>query len=435
MFNIKISIGQIFHTKTSEIIDINSNISDYQILTKGSYEKGANIYKGIWGYKAIKEPDNSFSRRPAIILLSNSYKEDSENNPWVDVMDPDKGVVVYNGDNRYSAKSATASHGNKLLMDIYELYTDPSKRIYAPPILIFSQYLHDGNVTGYRQFIGFGVPTNLYIRTQKEKGSANYFTNLVIEIALLGLEKENEFFDWNWIDKRRDSNLSSVETLKFAPSTWKQWVNSGNKSIENIRRKVSKYKISKRTEQLDYSIQDAEILNTIINYYEKINRHPFEGFASFITQKVIGGNFVRGWVTKRSGDGGVDFISRLDLGSDFSTTSVVILGQAKCVNRTSCSNGKDIARVVARLQRGWIGAFVTTGWFSENAQQEIYDDGYPIVLINGKRIASEIRLIMNSTGMKLSEILESETNWYNNNMQPLDPSRILDIDYPLTKFY
>jgi hypothetical protein len=47
--------------------------------------------------------------------------------------------------------------------------------------------------------------------------------------------------------------------------------------------------------------------------------------------------------------------------------------------------------VVARLRRGWVGVYVTTGAFSEPAQQEIGDDEYPIVLIHGARLASEIR--------------------------------------------
>jgi len=45
--------------------------------------------------------------------------------------------------------------------------------------------------------------------------------------------------------------------------------------------------------------------------------------------------------------------------------------------QTSCPpsdrTGK-VARVVARLRRGWISVFVTTGTFSRQAQVEVIDD-------------------------------------------------------------
>ncbi|MFI6494698.1 restriction endonuclease [Streptomyces sp. NPDC050564] len=96
-------------------------------------------------------------------------------------------------------------------------------------------------------------------------------------------------------------------------------------------------------------------------------------------------------MTRRSGDGGADFVGRLDLGSGLAGTSLVVLGQAKCVKPDSLVSAEQIARVVARLRRGWIGVYVTTGAYSVPAQTEMVEDQYPIVLINGLELVHQIR--------------------------------------------
>ena len=57
------------------------------------------------------------------------------------------------------------------------------------------------------------------------------------------MTSENEYFDWQWINLRRDKNLSIEETLKKAPSSWKKWINLGNKSIDILRRNVFKLNV------------------------------------------------------------------------------------------------------------------------------------------------------------------------------------------------
>jgi hypothetical protein len=99
------------------------------------------------------------------------------------------------------------------------------------------------------------------------------------------------------------------------------------------------------------------------------------------------------------------------------------LGQAKCQKLIS---GKDLARLAARLKRGWVGVFVTTGIFSNAAQEEMYHDEYPVILINGRRVAREVHQILVREGLTLAELLEKESRWYQDNTRPLDPIRILD---------
>ena len=66
-------------------------------------------------------------------------------------------------------------------------------------------------------------------------------------------------------------------------------------------------------------------------------------------------NYKHGWITKGSGDSGIDFIGRMDIGSDFGCAKVIVLGQAKCESPDVPTGGTHIARTVAKLKRGWLG--------------------------------------------------------------------------------
>jgi hypothetical protein len=99
---------------------------------------------------------------------------------------------------------------------------------------------------------------------------------------------------------------------------------------------------------------------------------------------------LEGWVTRPSADGGIDFVGRLDVGHGFSKVKIIVLGQAKCEKPTSGTSGVDLARTVARLKRGWIGAYVTTSFFTDKSQKEIAEDQYPLITVNGKELLAEV---------------------------------------------
>jgi len=124
---------------------------------------------------------------------------------------------------------------------------------------------------------------------------------------------------------------------------------------------------------------------------------------------------------------GIDFVCRLDVGDpggQLSRTPLVVLGQAKC--QKSPISAPDLARVVARLQRGWMGAYVTTSVFSEPAQLELAEDKYPLVLINGKRLAQELERATVAEGMGLRDLHDRETQWYEANERIIAAIRVLD---------
>ena len=131
------------------------------------------------------------------------------------------------------------------------------------------------------------------------------------------------------------------------------------------------------------------VLKAVLKYYDKSKKHAFEYLASQIVARIFqkqNARYVHGWVTNKSGDGGIDFVGRVDFEGGLTPLKVIVIGQAKCEKIKTPTNGVHIARTVARLKRGWIGAYVTTSFFSDPVQEEILEDSYPLLLVDGKAI-------------------------------------------------
>ena len=146
------------------------------------------------------------------------------------------------------------------------------------------------------------------------------------------------------------------------------------------------------------SVEETD-LQVIYEHFDG-RKHEFEYVASAIAARIIrrhGIEYREGWLTRPSQDGGTDFVGRLDVGTGMAVAKIVVLGQAKCVLPKTTISADQVARVVARLQRGWIGVYVTTGAFSDAAQLEIVEDRYPIVLINGLMLAQQVRQLANES--------------------------------------
>ena len=420
---LKFPIGQVFRVSHAQKDSrLQSPYPDLRQVTKGRHERGLDPQKGMFFFKLTRDPDGQL-RRPAFIFYSSNRRRSSESNPWLDVIDADRGYALYHGDNRSRNRAPLDARGNSHFMDIVDQYADPALRDLAPPVLLFEHVVVRGKATGFRQFSGFGVPTN--IRIQAQASQDGHFANLAIELALFSVDAEDGLFDWSWIDDRRDGSLSATEANRLAPRAWHTWVKHGEAALDRIRRNVLRSQVMLPSAQRNFESEGHEILAEVVSYYSS-SPHQFEGLASLIAQRVLGPSCRRGWITKRSGDGGIDFVSRLDVGARFSTASLVVLGQAKVRHPDrGLVSGNDLARVTARLQRGWLGVFVTTGVFSEQAQSEVKMDGYPLVLINGQAVALELRKELAKTGLRLREILERESEWYASNVSSLPAEHVL----------
>lgn len=419
----KSRIGDIFRVPGS-VVDGDTRFPDLTVVSQGEHAKGVNHFQGMFFFRMVADP-SGVKRRPAFVFQSNNLRPVSESNPWLDVIEPDAGYALYHGDNKTPGRNALEGRGNSAFNAVVDQYSDPTKRQLAPPILVFEHAAVDGKKKGYRRFAGFGIPTDVRLQTQATRGGR--FTNLAIELALLGLESEGDWFDWRWISDRRDPSMSAAQSNQRAPKSWRIWAAEGDAAIDNIRRDVVRESIFRTSERREISEDLDGLLNSVYQFY-KSEPHGLEGLASFVTQRVVGRGCRRGWVTPRSGDGGIDFVSRLDVGSGMASTSAVILGQAKNREPGKTVPGRDLARVVARLRRGWIGAFVTTGLFTNVAQRELIDDEYPMLLVDGIRVAEEVQKELTSEGITLEQLLKRERAWYDSHVSRLRPERILAQD-------
>lgn len=188
-------------------------------------------------------------------------------------------------------------------------------------------------------------------------------------------------------------------------------------------------KSGKEQQPLPGSVE-AQVLQQVYAFFDG-RKHAFELLASRVAAEVLresGARYKEGWQSRSSGDGGVDFIGRIDMGSLTASTPVVVLGQAKCIQPSSSISPEQVARVVARLRRGWIGVYVTTGSFSRQAQIEIIDDQYPVVLISGGTLATAVRQMAQANyGGDLGALLESTIDGYGTAVTHRRPEEVLSM--------
>jgi hypothetical protein len=341
---------------------------------------------------------------PAILISSSPHTRGSEWNPWHDSFEPDLGYIRYFGDAKKPGSPASAP-GNKVLLEELAKHTSGDKltRETATPLVFFERVPVEGRTYGNVKFQGFGVIEKAELVTQFNPG-IGYFTNYVFTFAVLSLSDEDEEFDWSWINDRRSSSITPRESLKNAPVSWRKWVNDGNQRIESFRRRAALAKVESVTAQRPQpKSREDKCLQDIYRFYSEVGRHRFELLASRALMSHInsnGGTYSEGWVTKGSGDGGVDFVGKVRLGSGFAAVDVVVLGQAKCEAPDKPTNGNSLARTVARLKRGWIGAYVTTSFFSKQSQLEVIEDAYPLIKISGLTLAIETLKLVESGGYR-----------------------------------
>ncbi|WAC05335.1 MAG: restriction endonuclease [Methanoregula sp.] len=388
----------------------------------------AQLDSGINPIGFIRVPEGS--RRPAILIRSSPHKIGSHDTPWQDTFDPDNGHIRYYGDNKEPGKNPAEAPGNKVLLDAYKIHStlDNQLRMHAIPLLFYRAVSRNDKAKGYVEFNGFGIIQNVELITQYDRAKERAFPNYAFDFVIFDMGKEHEEFEWDWINDRRNPEITIENTLSKAPESWKNWIKNGPKSLERNRRYVSKLLVATTAEQQPNPNSREEIaLNKIYEFYTKKSR--FEALASIITARYIketGGMYKEGWITPGSRDHGADFYGRLDIGFGFGKVKVILLGQAKCESPDTPTSGTHIARTVARLKRGWVGAYVTTSYFSESVQREIIEDSYPILLINGKKLAETALKIVHDDGYpSIESFLADVDTQYENKVKNRRPEELL----------
>ncbi|MCX5213153.1 restriction endonuclease [Kitasatospora sp. NBC_00240] len=367
---------------------------NFYFVTDSPGQKRALLEAGINAMAKVKTSEGM--RRPAVMIRSSPWKAGSEQTPWHDVFDVTNGHVRYFGDHKPdTTKPVGSTTGNAALLEAFDSHQAPTAvgRAAAAPLLLFRSVSKNGKVKGHVEFCGVGLIERAERVLQWGGPDRTTFTNYVFDLVVVDLAAEDDKLDWDWVTARRDPGRSDAEVLKLAPAAWREWVKHGHSVLPKVRRRVARAQVVKVRDQKPATGSKVEAdLQAVYKRFDD-DKHAFEVLAAIVAAKVMrasGHSYDEGWLTRRSGDGGADFVGRLDLGSGLAGTKLVVLGQAKCIKPGTLVAAEQIARVVARLRRGWIGVYVTTGSYSEPAQLEMVEDQYPVVLINGQDLIKEL---------------------------------------------
>jgi hypothetical protein len=386
----------------------------------------AQLEKGIDAIRPVHAVDGE--RRPAILIGTNPLKAGTDWTPWHDEIDPRNGFVRYYGDNKPGlGLPPESTPGNRAVLAEFALHgsNQLTDRLRAAPLLFFENVAQEGRTKGYRRFRGVGLVDRVERVVQVDRHEQP-FVNYRYDCTLLTMKSENNSLAWNWIAMRRDPSRSLEESLEFAPVAWGHWVRYGNQALDTVRQQLLTYRILTESEQRPTpQSREAAVLDEVFRYYAGPRKHRFEALAERIAQLALGANggYRMGWVTKASADRGIDFVARLDLGTDVGPMRVVIAGQAKC--QLGGSSPAELSRLASKLSRGWVGVFVTTGYFSQQAQMELQDDGYPILLIDGRHVGELVARECAASGLSTTAYLEQVDATYETRIKARNAAEIL----------
>jgi hypothetical protein len=324
------------------------------------------------------------------------------------------------------------TEGNARMLAALEQHhsNDPAVRVLALPILLLEGFSLRGRAKGQVRFQGLAVIQRAELLVQLDPATGGSFTNYRFDLVLLDLKHDDDEIDWRWIDERRDPSVAAGATLDRAPAAWRRWVAEGQPGLERLQRRVVKRRVVRPVDQRPVAGSAAEsLLESVYRYYER-RKHRFEVLADFIVAEVLrdqGVLYQPGWITRGTGDEGVDFVGLIDLdpAGGFVSSKVVLLGQAKCEKPNVGTNGLHIARLAARLRRGWFGAYVTTSFFSLKVQEEVFADRYPMLLIHGSRVAEVLHRHLAAAGAGVDEFLRSIDATYEQRLGIGDPEQVL----------
>lgn len=131
--------------------------------------------------------------------------------------------------------------------------------------------------------------------------------------------------------------------------------------------------------------ENKEILDSFYNYFE--DGYKFEEFLKIYLERI---GLDEVYVTKKSGDGGIDLIAvRKGIGGLSNSVDEPFYIQAKRYSPDSTISPDKIRALRGSFSSG-VGMFITTGKVSDNAKDEgkKVDPSRPIIVVDGKELIS-----------------------------------------------
>ena len=332
--------------------------------------------KNMGGVRWLKSKSKHRKNSDGIVLISSHLKTDSHN-PWDDVVDHHLGLIRYWGDAKFDENKRIDDWiGNKNLRNAI----DESNRQLHPFILHFTKH-----EKGWMTFNGLCVMKSLDLAWFQDKGRPvqNYRATLSI------LDCNHISTDWltNWRTKD-----TIEERLEKAPQAWIDYIDG--KQVKIMR--AWSGRIKSKSDQVP---EPSSIEEHAINQLMQMDPFDFEKLTVELINEV-GSGIVRDLEkTKDRQDGGYDFVGTFVLPEPFQY-EIPFKGEVK--RHANAITPNHVSRLVARLDRGEYGVYITTSYFTKQAQEEVFELRYPVSLVYGNKLIEMIKATSNWTSSGIS---------------------------------
>jgi hypothetical protein len=318
---------------------------------------------------------------PAFVVLVTTHVSADFVNPWDDVVDERAGVIFYWGDAKFGEKGkrCEAFPGNSCLLRVYDEILTNSSRTCVPPILHF-QRLRTGRVT----FTGLCSLEDAHLTWYEHGGRP--VRNYRYQLAIL----DEEFVDPAWL-RARIAAVTTADLNAAAPATWHAYVAGQTK-----RRQIWRAQLLTKEQQLPAAGSDDE---KILQQFASLPAREFESavVALFKEIKSVEHRIIQ---TRYVGDGGFDFFGTFTMALP---VAYDVPFRAEVKRHVGSIGPKDVSRLVARLSRGQYGIFVTTSYYTKQAQEEVLLDSYPVRLFSGIHLVQFLRELKLVEGRQIKQ--------------------------------
>ncbi|GAB2587716.1 restriction endonuclease [Ramlibacter solisilvae] len=298
---------------------------------------------------------------------------------WPDDLDRESGVFTYYGDNRSPGHSIedTALGGNRLLAAVFSKLHE-GKRDEVVPFLCFESVKAPG--PSHMRFLGLACPGGAGISATEDLvgvwrvTGGRRFQNYRALFSILNADSIPKA----WLEDL--VNGQSPADSKHCPKVWRNWVKTG--AYRNLTCEPEQQP-RRKLEQLPASAAEWAVLRRV---HQALSPREFE-FAALELTKLLDSRFVDLQVTRPSRDGGRDVVGKYVIGHKMHRVGLNVLVEAKRWDLESAVGTRPMMRLISRIKHRDLGVFVTTGVFDTQVQQELIDDGHPVLLVSGGDIA------------------------------------------------
>jgi hypothetical protein len=110
-------------------------------------------------------------------------------------------------------------------------------------------------------------------------------------------------------------------------------------------------------------------------------------FAAAELLALMDARFIDPTVTREVRDGGRDVIAQYRVGHGDHAIPLHVSVEAKLWKESTAVGVKPMMRLISRLKHRDFGVFITTSFFDKTVQEELIEDGHPVILVSGGDIA------------------------------------------------